>query len=73
MARRSTTPPDYRCWWCKESTAMETGYRGYDPDDPIMAEFGGSVSAIICGPGCESQPTNGVIITTHRFTRVGVS
>lgn len=59
--RRRKVSPAYYCYWCGVETPAETGFRGYDPDDPILGEFRGTVSAYICGPGCEAKPSNAII------------
>lgn len=64
--RRRTRSPEPVCWWCKTPTDTETRYRGYDPDDPVMAEFGGTVSAYVCSPACPSRPPKAVV---HRIRR----
>ena len=59
--RRRTRSPEPVCWWCKTRTDADTGYRGYDPDDPVMAEFGGTVQAFVCTPGCPDRPPKGIV------------
>jgi hypothetical protein len=61
MTTRQTTSPDPVCYWCGIQIEAETTFRGYDPDDPIMFEFGGTVSAIICTPACPNRPPNAVV------------
>lgn len=67
--RRRTVSPTYHCWWCNAETDAETGYRGYDPDDAVMADFGATVSAIVCGPTCPGRPARGVVHARPRWGR----
>lgn len=66
--RRRKVSPAYFCYWCGTETAPETGYRGYDPDDPLMGEFCGSVSVFVCSPACEGRPENGIIHRRWNWT-----
>lgn len=60
--RRVKVSPAPVCWWCKTPTEAETGYRGYDPADPVMAEFDRTVRAIVCAPSCPDRPVGAIVI-----------
>jgi hypothetical protein len=59
--RRRKVSPAYYCYWCGIETRAETGFRGYDPQDELMAEFGGAVSVFVCTPACPDRPETGII------------